>query len=143
MTDAVERRHEAIAPSSSVELQLPITGKPVPTEAARAMPVAPYVPEVSATTLPQAPVPEIDLTMWGNTLIDFGKFKGANRSYAELATSTSPRGANYRWWVLTHTRPSSSGELIDLFNYLKQVVPGHSTQSNVLIPGTNKPRVFK
>ena len=85
MTDAVERRHEAIAPSSSVELQLPITGKPVPTEAARAMPVAPYVPEVSATTLPQAPVPEIDLTTWGNTLIDFGKFKGANRSYAELA----------------------------------------------------------
>ncbi len=78
--------------------------------------------------------------MWGNTLIDFGKYKGANRSYAELATTTTPRGANYRNCVLTHTRPSSSGELLDLYNYLKQVTPGHS---NAVIPGASKPPAFK
>ena len=141
MTDAAKRRHEAVAPSSPEASQLPITGTPGSREVAPVMPAVPYVQEPGGTTGPQMPIPEgIDLVTWGNTLIDFGKYKGANRSYADIATTTTPRGANYRHWVLTHTRPSSGGELIDLFNYLKQVTPG---QSNVLIPGTSKPRAYK
>lgn len=140
MTDATKRRHEAMTSAPS-DPQLPITGRPVPTTVVRAMSATPFPTESIGTPVPQTPVPDgIDLTMWGDTLIDFGKYKEANRSYAELAMTTTPRGANYRNWVLTHTRPSSSGELIDLYNYLKQVTPG---QSNLLIPGTSKARVFK
>ena len=138
MTDATKRRHEAIA-EAQPPAQLPLTGRAATAEVVRTTPATPFPPSAIVTSLP---IPEgiSDLTMWGNTLIDFGKYKGANRSYAELATTTTPRGINYRNWVLSHTRTSSSGELLDLYNYLKQVTPG---LANAMIPGTSKARAFK
>jgi len=141
MTDAAKRRHEAVS-ETAPDPQLPIAGRMPSVAMPKAMvaPPFPVTTEVNPLMLTDLPEGIPDLATWGDMLIDFGKYKGENRSYAELVASTSPRAVSYRKWVLSHTRSSSNGDLIDLYKYLKQVTPGTST---VMIPGTNKPRVFK
>ncbi|CAK9065318.1 Copia protein [Durusdinium trenchii] len=112
-------------------------------------PVEPLVPPpMPAAALPTGsgyPVESLfpdgitSVDQWGATMFSFGKFKGT-RSYEEVANSASSEMSSYRAFCTSHFATGSAG-LKDFVKYLKARNMGD--RSNVVIPGSHVPRVFK
>jgi len=81
---------------------------------------------------------------WSDTLIDFGKFKGAGLSYLDLMTSTKPEHRGYAKWCVEHENEKSHPTLKDLVAFIRlfrRVCPAPTDGSH--FPGTQVTRVFK
>jgi len=76
---------------------------------------------------------------WGLTLIDFGKVY-KNRSYVDLATSTSEKDIRYKKWIAALAAPSPL--ITDFQQYLHFYDLMHPTPDGITIPGTDKVRRF-
>lgn len=81
---------------------------------------------------------------WSDTLINFGKYKGANLSYFDLLTSAQPEHVGYVKWMLDHETEKSSPLFKDLVAFIRlfrRVCTTPSTGTH--FPGTQVVRVFK
>jgi hypothetical protein len=109
-------------------------------------------------TLPEATMPEptmggqirfpsgiTSMKQWGDTLLDFGKFKGT--AYDDLILRTDPEAQSYIKWCLgRQTTPSSSELLKDFANFIasyKLLGEAGTAGSVSMYPGTTQRRVFK
>ena len=54
-----------------------------------------------------------DMIQWGDTVIRFGKYKGQNTSYAELARDVNKEALSYKRWLIGH-QVSATGQCKDL-----------------------------
>eukprot|EP00435_Cladocopium_sp_Y103_P025163 s1174_g6.t1 len=72
------------------------------------------------------------MEMWGATIIDFGKYKDQDMSYAELYASreTDQRVDAYVKWVMSHGE-KSTGHLRDLFKYLSALMKSHGVNESL------------
>lgn len=88
---------------------------------------------------PQVP----DLTTWGRTVIEFGRYKNIH-TYEELRTHSGSREKDYVKWCSART-DKSHGILSDFALYLAAkgaAEPGDSHQGP-MIPGSSQPRRYR
>lgn len=97
--------------------------------------------EISADGLPPFPAGIHDVTMWGQTLINFGQFKG-KLTYEELIKSDDERSQSYVKWCRARSL-SAQGMLKDLCNYMDHYFAGGNQRSGFKIPGTDQFRVLR
>ena len=80
---------------------------------------------------------------WGRTLVEFGKYEGANMSYRDLWFSKDPNVSSYVKWCRSRAF-SAEGHLRDLALYFMYMTRLQSDfQDGPLIPGTKAKRHFK
>ena len=84
------------------------------------------------------------LEMWGSTVVEFGKFKDRQMSYAEMMNEAKSDSSvkSYLDWVRHHTSSSSQPPLKDLHAYVK-VMDRKLGNSNLMFPGSNTTRKLK
>ena len=124
MTDASKRRLTESQSGSSEVAQLPMMPRKNSTES--------FPPGITS------------LEMWGQTVVDFGKHKDRQWSYAEMMEiSKSDAGIKgYVDWVRGHTLSSSSAQLKDFHAFIKQVDLQHGS-SALTFPGSSATRKLK
>ena len=86
-----------------------------------------------------------DMTVWGSTIIRFGKLAQKSVTYLEFARDTSEGAVGYRKWLMAR-RHSGGPELRDLAEFLFALEDcGELPQApkTAMIPGSSKPRVTK
>ncbi|CAE7038139.1 RE2 [Symbiodinium sp. CCMP2592] len=128
--------------------------KPVNAPAAAASPSlslgsAPTTPEnAPVISDPSLNFPEgiTNMIQWGDTVIGFGKYKGRNTSYAELARDVTKDALSYKRWLIGH-QTCATGQCKDVASYLKRRQLLNDLPllcaGNPIIPGTSEPRSFK
>ena len=84
-----------------------------------------------------------NITMWGKTLIEFGKYGNKDMNYEKLTLSTDKDSMSYCKWCKSQV-DAAEGRLKDLalFLWAYDFVTGHADQRPVF-PGTNDVRRFK
>lgn len=97
---------------------------------------------IDSSELPAFPRGVSTLDMWGDTVIAFGQYAKANKTYHELWNSSDPQCQSYIRWCQSRSK-SAKGQLLDLCNYLIHVEAIHPSMQGPVIPGTSLVRQFK
>jgi hypothetical protein len=105
----------------------------------------PAIPEPTMGGQVQFPSGITSMKQWGDTLLDFGKFKG--KGYYDLVSSTEAEMVSYVKWCLGRRwTPTSSALLKDFAEFIaasKQLSEAGTTGSASMYPGTTQRRMFK
>ena len=92
---------------------------------------------------PEGLPPDVkNLTEWGSTIIQFGKFRNSNLTYEELALSDTKETNSYKVWVVSHIG-QTTGQCQDLGQFLKAYTAAGFGSKQSVIPGTTQVRKFK
>lgn len=88
-------------------------------------------------------VPSVE--RWGDTLIDFGRFKGANMTYSEAFHNSDSAIQEYVQWSSSRTK-ETHGLLSDFARYvntMRKRFPVSAAQQGPVIPGSQHVRRFR
>jgi hypothetical protein len=105
----------------------------------------PAMPEPTNCGQVQFPAGITSMKQWGDTLLDFGKFKG--KGYHDLVSSTEAGDVSYIKWCLGRRwTPTSSALLKDFAEFIaafQQLNEAGVAGSSSMYPGTTQRRMFK
>ena len=96
---------------------------------------------VPSTSVPAIPPGVRDLKQWGQTVINFGQYKGS-MTYGELIKSTNEREVKYVKWLKARAG-SATGQHKDMTNFIERFQQEEHGGPAPLIPGTSQPREFR
>ena len=142
MTDASKRRGAVMSEPAGKRYTMQVMRGPIGSAGHVGMAVG-QTPKGASIYLP----PGVDdLTVWGRTVVMFGKFQSLHLSYADLVSSTKLEEIQYVKWCSSRV-DSSGGELLDfalfIHAYWAQQSSADGPSQLPLIPGSATVRQFK
>lgn len=144
MNDASKRR--LVAPGveeetygASAQRQLPVVTTTLPTETV--IPTA-VVPAASTAAPASGALPQgvINLTDWGSTIMEKGKYGQAGLSYEEMRCSTDPAVKQYIRWLIGALNKKMDPQFHDLVTYVKAANTSAISSNADVIPGSTQVR---
>ena len=144
MNDASKRR--LVAPGAQEENYGASSHRPAPlVTTARPRENLTQMPVVATT--PQREVPSIqlppgvtDLTDWGNTIMEKGKYGQAGMTYEEIRASADAAVKQYVRWLIGAVNPKMDPQFHDLVAYVKIANSSAESTTSGVIPGSSQVR---
>ena len=82
-----------------------------------------------------------DMSMWGRSILEFGKFEKRGWTYSEMAESTEKEVVSYVKWC--KAQADSADGLLKDFSFYLLARDYRPDQQNLVIPGTNHVRKLR